>query len=90
MKFFIVYVTFKSDHTEEYYIKGKSMDCLLELIEKYSDGWIITSKESFCTNKALSVFVREIDLNLFPSLSLTRKDFSIINETKSYNISDLK
>lgn len=86
MKYFIFYVTYHSHHTSESHVKGKSMDYILERIERYSDGCIVTSREGICTDQAKSLFVREINLKDFPSLS--KRDFAMINETKSYNHSD--
>ncbi|WML46688.1 hypothetical protein RCG23_13625 [Neobacillus sp. PS3-34] len=88
MNYFILYVTSKAHTTSEYYIKGKSIDYIVERMGRYSNGCIATSKLSFCTYNAISMFVREIDLKHFPYLS--KKDFGTINETKSYDLTDLK
>jgi hypothetical protein len=87
MKYFIFYVCFNSDRTEEILMKGKSIDYMLERIARYSDGCIVTNKEGIFTSKVQSIFIREIDLKYFPYLS--KRDFSMINETKSFNHSDL-
>lgn len=86
MKYFIFYVTFHEGFTKEYYIKGKSIDFMLERIERYSDGYLSTSKFGLLTHNVQSIYVREIEINHFPYLS--KKDFAVINETKSYHHKD--
>ncbi|MEH7011364.1 hypothetical protein V7087_11160 [Neobacillus niacini] len=46
MKYFIVYFTPTNDLTTEYYMKGKSADFLLNRIEWYCGGSIITNREN--------------------------------------------
>jgi hypothetical protein len=86
MEYFILYVTSSHHTTLEYYIKGENMDYILGQMEKYSNGLLVTSKESICTYNAISMFVRQIDLKHFPNLS--KNDFAVINERKSYSLKD--
>ena len=87
MKYFILYITDQYNGTYEYYIKGKSSNYIVERLERYSDGCLATSKVSINTNNLTSAFVREINPNDFPLLS--KKDFAIINENRSYSDLDL-
>ncbi|WML46686.1 hypothetical protein RCG23_13615 [Neobacillus sp. PS3-34] len=87
MNYFILYVTFKNDLTEEMYVKGKSINYILEQIGRYTDGIISTSHTTISTHHAKSIYVRQIDLNHFPHLS--KRDFRMINENQSYNYADL-
>lgn len=88
MKYFILYVIFNDDYPPtEVYLKGKSIMFMEERIGRYSNGCLATSKGSIYTSNAKSAFIREIDLNYFPYLS--KRDFATINETSSYDVSDL-
>lgn len=87
MNYFILYVTSNQNVTEEYYVKGKSMNFILEQIGYYSNGLLAISKGTICTYNALSMFIREIDLLHFPYL--TKKEFTKINIAKSYSFKDL-
>lgn len=87
MKYFILYVTFKDHSTDEIYLKGKSLDHLEERIERYANGCLAISKGSIYTSNAKSAFIREINLRDFPHF--TKNDFALINETSSYDESDL-
>ncbi len=68
-------------------MKGKSIKYMEERIHRYSNGCLATSKGSLYTSNANSSFIREIDLKEFPHLS--KRDFATINETSSYDMSDL-
>ncbi|MGG1678233.1 hypothetical protein ACIFOT_21205 [Neobacillus sp. NRS-1170] len=87
MRYFILYVTDKLGFTDEYYVKGQSMDDMVNRIGKYADCHLATSKEHIITHNAEYGFLREISLDLFPYLS--KKGFGMINEAKCYNYTDL-
>jgi hypothetical protein len=67
-------------------MKGKSADFMIDRLKWYYKGIIQTSKGSIIVDQLQSIFVREINLKDFPHLS--KGDFAIINENKSYSISD--
>jgi hypothetical protein len=87
MKYFILYITDQYNVTTEYYLKGKSSNYVVERVERYTDGCLATSKVNINTFNLSSAFVREINPDDFPLIS--KKDFGIINENKSYNKLDL-
>ncbi|SDN05907.1 hypothetical protein [Bacillus sp. OK048] len=86
MKYLIVYFTHTNGRTFEYYMKGKSADFLLNRLEWYCDGIVRTDKGIIKTDNLKSIFVREINPNDFPHL--TKRDFAMINENKSYGKAD--
>ncbi|WHY86051.1 hypothetical protein QNH39_26345 [Neobacillus novalis] len=83
---FIVYFTHTNNLTTEYYMKGKSADYLVNRLKWYYKGIITTNKWGIKADYLLSVFVREI--NPYDFLNLSKRDFAIINENKSYSLSD--
>ncbi|MEY2195763.1 hypothetical protein AB7942_23970 [Neobacillus sp. BF23-41] len=87
MKYFVLYVTFNDDSTDEFYLKGKSMKHMEERIQRYSNGALSTSKWTIMTSNAKSSFLREVDPSEYPHL--TKHDFVQINENSSYDVSDL-
>ncbi|WP_226678292.1 hypothetical protein [Mesobacillus jeotgali] len=87
MKFFILYFTDKDGVTNELYLKGKSMNHMLERIESYSNGILSSSKGTLYMSELTSAFLQEVNLNIYPNLS--KRDFGIINENRSYNLNDL-
>ncbi|MBM7691635.1 hypothetical protein JOC77_001042 [Peribacillus deserti] len=87
MRYFIVYVTFIDNRTENFWFKSKSGSLLLSQLSKYPKGIIATNKFSFSTNNALSVFILEVDLLIQPQLS--KNDFAILNENACYNYFDM-
>jgi hypothetical protein len=69
-------------------MKSKSPDRLLDRLEWFCEGCIVTNLGfSILTHNLISVFVREIDPTLFPQLS--KRDFAMINENRSYGLADL-
>jgi hypothetical protein len=69
-------------------MKSKSADRLLNRLEWFCEGCIVTNLGlSIMTHNLISVFVREINLTHFPHLS--KKDFAMINENRSYGLADL-
>lgn len=77
-----------NNQTTDYYMKSKSVDLLLNRIEWYCGGCIVTNIGlSIMTHNLKSVFVREIDPTNFPHLS--KRDFAMINENQSYGLADL-
>jgi hypothetical protein len=87
MKFFILYFTDKDGVTNEFYLKGKSMNHMLERIERYSNGTLSSSKGTLYMSELTSVFLQEVNLNNYPNLK--KRDFGIINENRSYSFDDL-
>ncbi|WP_213370132.1 hypothetical protein [Mesobacillus boroniphilus] len=86
MKYFILYISYSPDFTQELYIKSKSMEHLLEFIGCYSNGCLATSQGNINTTQVLSMYAREIN----PSqIGLNKIKFATINENKSYNAMDL-
>ncbi|MFJ5718139.1 hypothetical protein [Neobacillus sp. NPDC093127] len=85
---FIVYFTHTNNLTTEYFMKGKSADYLVNRLKWFYKGIITTNKWGIKADYLLSVFVREINPNDFPNLS--KRDFAIINENKSYSLSDFQ
>jgi hypothetical protein len=67
-------------------MKGKSADFMIDRLKWYYKGIIQTNKGSIIVDHLQSIFVREIYPKDFPNLS--KGDFAIINENKSYSISD--
>ncbi|MFF2450562.1 hypothetical protein ACFVSW_26310 [Neobacillus sp. NPDC058068] len=86
MKYFIVYFTHTDNLTTEYYMKGKSADYMINRLKWYYKGIITTNKWGIKADNLKSVFVREINPKEFPDLS--KRDFAVINENKSYSLSD--
>ncbi|NKE04713.1 hypothetical protein [Mesobacillus selenatarsenatis] len=86
MKYFILYISYSPDFTQELYMKSKSMKHLLERIGRYSNGCLATSQGNINTNQVLSIYAREINPS---SLNLNKTKFATINENKSYNAMDL-
>ncbi|WP_409294043.1 hypothetical protein V1498_12445 [Peribacillus sp. SCS-26] len=84
MKYFIVYVTFDEDNVKEFLFKSKSGKFLEEQFKRYPNGIISTNKFGISTINALSAYLLEIELKLYPEYS--KKDFAIFNENSSYNI----
>lgn len=89
MKYFILHVAVdeEDDFSKDYYIKGKSIEYVTERITHYSNGCLCTTKFSLLTQHVQHGFIREIDLKHYPGL--TAKAFGQINESRSYNLSDL-
>jgi hypothetical protein len=88
MKYFILYVFFNDNFSPtEIYLKGKSIKFMEKRINRYSNGCLATSKGSVYTSNAISSFIREIDFKNFPYS--TKRDFATINETSSFDVSDL-
>jgi hypothetical protein len=86
MRYFILYMTHQSDQTTEYLIKGKSIDYVLERIERYSQGCLATSKQHINTFNLKSAFVREVNPKDFPYIP--KHNYAMINETHSYSEKD--
>ena len=87
MNYFILYISYSPDFTQELYIKSKSIEHLLERIGRYSDGCFATSQGNINTNQVLSIYAREIKPN---QLGLNKTKFATINENKSYSTKDLE
>lgn len=87
MKYFILYISYSPDFTQELYIKSKSIEHLLERIGRYSNGCLATSQGNINTNQVLSIYVREIHPG---QLNLIKTKFATINENKSYSMNDLE
>ena len=87
MKFFILYISYSHDFTQELYIKSKSMEHLLERIGRYTNGCLATSQGNIYTKQVLSIYAREINLS---QLRLNKTKFATINENKSYSTHDLE
>ncbi|MDQ0415283.1 MULTISPECIES: hypothetical protein [Mesobacillus] len=87
MKYFILYISYSPDFTQELYIKSKSIEHLLERIGRYTPCCLATSQDNINTNQTLSIYAREI----IPSqLSIKKSQFATINENKSYSTKDLE
>ncbi|RHW31497.1 hypothetical protein D1B31_22080 [Neobacillus notoginsengisoli] len=83
-KYFVLNVTFRDDETEEYYLKGKSMEYMEERIRCYSEGGISTSRWTIATKNAVSCFLREVDPAAVEFPELSKRDFVSINEHRSF------
>jgi hypothetical protein len=86
MKYFVSYVTFRDNLTDEFYLKGKSMKHMEERIQRYSNGALATSRWSLITSNASYGFIREVNPSEYPHL--TKHDFAQINENSSFDMSD--
>jgi hypothetical protein len=82
MKYFILCTAVKEEDPflNEYYIKGKSIQQVLNQIEQFSNGWINTSGFGLCTQNIKYGYLREVNINNFPELS--SQDFAQICESK--------
>jgi hypothetical protein len=88
LRYFIVYFTHTNNQVTEYYMKSKSADRLLNRLEWYCGGCIVTNLGfGIMTQNLISIFVREIDPTHFPHLS--KRDFAMISENQSYGQADL-
>jgi hypothetical protein len=87
MKYFLLNVSISECDlfSNEYYIKGKSLNDVTNLILKYANGILCTDKFTLCTHNIQFGFIREIDLKMFPFL--TSADFALIKERSSYDLS---
>lgn len=87
MKYFILYTSNHDGSFEENYFKAKSFKHLYDRIKYYSDGALVTSSFALYTSNIECGFLREIDLKYHPEL--TKRDFKVLDENKSYCKSEL-
>jgi hypothetical protein len=89
MKYFVLTVATDehSPFSHEYFIKGQELDEVVRLMRKYSNGILSTNKFNLYTPNIKYGFVREINLREFPHID--SREFALINERKSYNVSEL-
>jgi hypothetical protein len=89
MKYFVLTVAFDehSSFSQEYYIKGQELDEVVRLMMKYSYGILSTNKFHLCTQNIKFGFVREINLQDVPHID--SREFALINERNSYDLSEL-
>jgi hypothetical protein len=82
MKYFFLYTAVNEEDpfSDKYYIKGKSIQQVLNQIEHFSNGWINTSQFGLCTQNIKYGYLREVNIKNFPELS--SKDFAQICESK--------
>jgi hypothetical protein len=83
MRYFILSTAVKEDDpfTDEYYLRGKSIQQVYLQIERYSNGIISTNLYGVCTRNIKYGYIREVNLNNYPELC--HKDFAKICEKKS-------
>jgi hypothetical protein len=89
MKYFVLTVAVdeQSSFSHEYYIKGKELDKVVSQMMKYSNGILSTDKFHLYTQNIKFGYVREINLQEFPHLD--SREFALINERNSYDLSEL-
>jgi hypothetical protein len=88
MKYFVLTVAIDehSSFSHEYYFKGLELDEVVRLMRKYSNGILSTNKFHLCTQNIKFGFVREINLQEFPHID--SREFALINERISYDLSE--
>jgi hypothetical protein len=89
MKYFVLTVAIdeQSSFSHEYYIKGQGPDEVARLMMKYSNGVLSTDKFHLCTQNIKFGYVREINLQDVPHIN--SREFALINERNSYDLSEL-
>jgi hypothetical protein len=89
MKYFVLTVAVdeQSSFSHEYYIKGQELDEVVGLMMKYSNGVLSTNKFHLCTQNIKFGYVREISLQEF--LHIDSREFALINERNSYDLSEI-
>jgi hypothetical protein len=87
MKYFVLTVAIdeQSSFSHEYYIKGQELDEVVRLMSKYSNGILSTNKFHLCTQNIKFGYVREINLQDAPHID--SREFALINEKNSYDLS---
>lgn len=85
MKYFIVHITFKTDHTKEYLFKARSASLLESQFKRCADGAVSTIKFTIYMEQVESIFLQEITDYTF----INKREFVKINETRSYCLNDL-
>jgi hypothetical protein len=82
VRYFILSTAVKEDDpfTDEFFIRGESIQQVYTQIERYSNGMITTNLFGFCTRNITFGYIREINLDNYPELS--SKDFAQICEKK--------
>jgi len=86
LKYFILY-TSNDGSFKEFYFKAKTYKHLDDRIKRYCNGLISTNKFGIVTSNIDFSYLREIDLRCHPELN--KNDFAIINENRSYCLSEI-
>jgi hypothetical protein len=82
VRYFILCTAVKEDDpfTDEFYIRGESIQQVFKQIDRYSNGLISTNLFGICTRNIKYGYIREVNINNYPELS--SKDFAQICESK--------